>query len=185
MMRTLRDILARDLPFVFCGINPGMTAAVSGHHFSSPSNRFWKVIHLAGFTPHQIRPQNDRTLLKFGCGLTTVVARATRRADELAAEEFEYAVIDLEHKIVKYRPHAVIFLGKAAFSAIARIPAVEWGAQAQPFGGASVWVMPNPSGLNRGYQVRELVRLYRKPFRARSHRLHQAAGVRHSTCDRR
>ncbi len=76
----LPDIIARNLSVVFCGINPGMTAAVSGHHFSSPSNRFWRVIHLAGFTPVQVLPENDRSLLDFGCGLTTAVARPTRRA---------------------------------------------------------------------------------------------------------
>lgn len=147
---------------VFCGINPGMTAAVSGHHFSSPSNRFWKIIHLAGFTPSRILPENDRSILDFGCGLTTVVPRATRRADELSAEDFVLAASALERKIARYAPGAVAFLGKAAFSAITRTPLVPWGRQATAFAGASAWVVPNPSGLNRNFQLDELVRAYRE-----------------------
>ena len=52
----LPDILAKHLSVVFCGINPGQTAATAGHHFSNGTNRFWRVLHLSGFTPEQIRP---------------------------------------------------------------------------------------------------------------------------------
>src|SRR5579871_3462441 len=44
------DILAAGLDVIFCGINPATTAAASGHNFSNSNNRFWKVLHLAGFT---------------------------------------------------------------------------------------------------------------------------------------
>ena len=158
----LPDIVAKDLWVVFCGINPGMTAVVSGHHFSSPSNRFWRVIHLAGFTPVQVLPENDRSLLEFGCGLTTAVARPTRRADELSADEFVLAGETLRRKIMRYAPRAVAFLGKAAYSAITRTPSTQWGVQATPFGGATAWVVPNPSGLNRSFRTADLVRAYRE-----------------------
>lgn len=159
--RGLPDIIARHLSVIFCGINPGMTAAVSGHHFSSPSNRFWRVIHLAGFTPIQILPENDRCVLDFGCGLTTVVARPTRRADELSASEFALAGEAFKRKIVRYAPRAVAFLGKAAYSAITRTAQVPWGMQATSFGGAAAWVVPNPSGLNRNFRTEDLVKAYR------------------------
>jgi G:T/U-mismatch repair DNA glycosylase len=60
----LPDIIAGRLAVVFCGINPGMTAAAVGHHFAGRGNRFWRVIHLAGFTPEEILPENDRTILR-------------------------------------------------------------------------------------------------------------------------
>jgi TDG/mug DNA glycosylase family protein len=41
---------------IFCGINPASSAAAAGHHFLSPTNRFWRVLHLAGFTPSSIGP---------------------------------------------------------------------------------------------------------------------------------
>jgi len=158
----LPDIISKDLSVVFCGINPGLTAATSGHHFSSPSNRFWRVLHLAGFTPMQIHPENDRSLLEYGCGLTTAVARATRSADELAANEFVLAAAALEKKIARHAPRAIAFLGKPAYSAITGRPLIQWGEQAMAFGGASTWVVPNPSGLNRSFRTEDLVTAYRE-----------------------
>ncbi len=55
----LPDILTKDLAVIFCGINPGATAAAAGRHFVSSTNRFWRVLHLAEFTPVQIDPAND------------------------------------------------------------------------------------------------------------------------------
>jgi len=75
MADSLPDIIARRLSVVFCGINPGMSAAAVEHHFVGRGNRFWRVIHLAGFTPEEILPENDRTILQHRCGLTTVVQR--------------------------------------------------------------------------------------------------------------
>src|ERR1700678_555174 len=88
MAGALPDIIAGRLEVVFCGINPGMTAAIAGHHFAGRGNRFWRVIHLAGFTPEEILPENDRTILQYRCGLTAVVDRPTARADQLSAQEF-------------------------------------------------------------------------------------------------
>ena len=62
------NILARDLDVIFCGVNPAMTAAVAGHNFSSRSNRFWTVLHLAGFTDVRLQPHEERRLLDYGCG---------------------------------------------------------------------------------------------------------------------
>jgi G:T/U-mismatch repair DNA glycosylase len=57
--RGLHDLIAKHLDVLFCGINPAMSAAKSGHHFSNRSNRFWKVLHMAGFTPEVIHPANS------------------------------------------------------------------------------------------------------------------------------
>src|SRR5476651_2356557 len=84
----LPDILEHGLRVVFCGLNPGVDAAVAGHHFLGRGNRFWPVLHLAGFTPQQIAPQDDRSVLQYGVGLTAAVGRATRRAEEIRADEF-------------------------------------------------------------------------------------------------
>ncbi|TAL91762.1 MAG: mismatch-specific DNA-glycosylase [Candidimonas sp.] len=124
-MQTLPDIIAKDLAVVFCGINPGLQAATIGHHFAGRSNRFWRAIHLAGFTPEQVRAENDRTLLAYGCGLTTAVERPT--------------VLSRQRK-------------------------VQWGPQPTAFAGAIVWVLPNPSGLNRAFNLDNLVQAYRQLY---------------------
>jgi TDG/mug DNA glycosylase family protein len=162
MEQALPDILKPGLSVVFCGINPGATAAKAGKHFVNGSNRFWKVLHLAGFTPVQIRPENDYSILNYGYGLTTAVARATRRASDLSRSELASAVTTLESKIAHYAPQTIAFLGKAAYSEIARTSEVSWGQQPVEFGGAHVWILPNPSGLNRSFGLDDLVKAYRE-----------------------
>lgn len=160
--QSLPDIISTNLTIVFCGINPGTSSAAAGHHFVGGTNRFWRVLHLAGFTPEQIRPENDHTLLQYRCGLITAVERPTARADELSIDEFTAASTKLVRKIKRYAPRHVAFLGKAAYCALSRQRKIQWGPQPVDFGGAAVWVLPNPSGLNRAFQLDDLVRAYRE-----------------------
>jgi mismatch-specific thymine-DNA glycosylase len=166
MADALPDIIAERLAAVFCGINPGMTAAVAGHHFAGRSNRFWRVIHLAGFTPEEILPENDRSILRYGYGLTAVVDRPTARADQLSTQEFAAAAANFEQKIARYAPRFVGFLGKTAYSALSRQREIAWGRQPAAFGGAAVWVLPNPSGRNRAFTLDQLVNAYRQFYLA-------------------
>jgi TDG/mug DNA glycosylase family protein len=161
-IQMLPDIIAPGLKVLFCGINPGKGAAVSGHHFVGRGNRFWRAIHLAGFTPEQMAPENDRALLQYHCGITAAVDRATARADELSKHEFAAAAEYLEQKIKHYAPRYIAFLGKAAYSALSKQREISWGPQTTTFGGAAVWVLPNPSGLNRGFSLDDLVQAYRQ-----------------------
>lgn len=161
------DILAPGLPVVFCGINPSTQAAASGHNFGSASNRFWPVLHLSGFTPVRIPAQDDRRLLAFGCGITAAVPRATRSAGELRGHELRGAGAGLRAKLEHFRPETIAFLGKAAYEAIEG-SRVGWGRQSSRLCGAEVWILPNPSGLNRGFSLAGLVEAYTALRMARS-----------------
>ncbi|MGQ7933800.1 G/U mismatch-specific DNA glycosylase [Paraburkholderia sp. D1E] len=161
-LQSLPDILEPSLSVVFCGINPGVLAASTGHHFAGRGNRFWRAVHLAGFTPEHISPEDDRALLQYGCGLTTVVSRPTARADELSQSEFKAAAVEFERKIERYAPQCVAFLGKMALCAMSGKRDIDWGLQPTAFGGARAWVLPNPSGLNRGFSLDALVTAYRE-----------------------
>jgi TDG/mug DNA glycosylase family protein len=161
-LQSLPDILEQGLSVIFCGINPGMSAASSGHHFAGRGNRFWRALHLAGFTPEQIRPEDDLTLLQHGCGLTAAVSRPTARADELSQWEFDAAATEFEGKIERYAPQCVAFLGKMALSKMSGKRDIDWGLQPDTFGGARAWVLPNPSGLNRTFSLDALVIAYRE-----------------------
>ncbi|POF44431.1 double-stranded uracil-DNA glycosylase [Pseudomonas laurylsulfativorans] len=162
MSEKLEDILAGELAVIFCGINPGLTAAAQGHHFAGRGNRFWRTLHLAGFTPEQVQPENDRTLLNYRCGLTAVVERPTASADQLSLHEFSAAAAGFEQKIARHAPRFVAFLGKAAYSALSGQRDIAWGLQGKTFGNASVWVLPNPSGRNRAFSLEQLVTAYRE-----------------------
>jgi TDG/mug DNA glycosylase family protein len=154
------DILAPGLDVVFCGINPGATAAADGHNFSNRSNRFWPVLHLAGFTDIRLQPQDERRLLEYRCGITAVVPRPTTRADEIRSEEFRQARQGFEAKMRRYAPRVIAFLGKRAFSAMIGKPEIAWGRYPEQFAGAIAWILPNPSGLNRNFPLDALVAAY-------------------------
>lgn len=109
------DILAEGLEVVFCGINPATTAAAAGHNFSSGSNRFWTALHLAGFTDRRLQPSEERQLLVYGCGITAVVDRPTRRADEITPAESVAARRDFEAKLVVTRPAPSPFSANARY----------------------------------------------------------------------
>jgi TDG/mug DNA glycosylase family protein len=113
----LTDLISKDLAVIFCGINPGLKSAGNGHHFSGRSNRFWKALHQAGFTSHEIKPVNDAAILNFGYGLTTAVERATARTDELSKEEFDNSIEAFKIKMEHFQPKYIAFLGKLAYMA--------------------------------------------------------------------
>ncbi|EJC80217.1 G:T/U mismatch-specific DNA glycosylase [Rhizobium leguminosarum bv. trifolii WSM2297] len=156
------DILAPGLSVIFCGLNPALSAVRDGHNFSNRSNRFWRVLHLAGFTPDLLRPEQEREILSYGFGLTTAVPRATKSASELTSQDYLSAASALERKIRELAPDNFAFLGKAGYAAIAARATVEWGRQPDKFAGASVWVLPNTSGLNRAFTLERLAEHFRE-----------------------
>ncbi|MBT2619408.1 G/U mismatch-specific DNA glycosylase [Chryseobacterium sp. ISL-6] len=165
----LTDIITNNLTVIFCGINPGLKSADDGHHFSGRSNRFWKVLHKSGFTPYEIEAIHDTSIIDFGYGLTTAVARATSRADELSKEEFDQSLETFKTKINKFQPKYIAFLGKAAYKAFSGKKEIMWGQQPECLCGAQVWILPNPSGLNRGFSLDDLVRSYGEFYQVISH----------------
>src|ERR1700704_7076164 len=85
--KTVRDVIAPNLRVLFCGINPGLYSGAVGHHFARPGNRFWRVLHAAGFPARVLAAWEEQALPRVGCGITDLVARATAGAAELTAAE--------------------------------------------------------------------------------------------------
>ncbi len=158
----LSDILEPRLSVIFCGLNPALTAHRDGHNFSNRSNRFWRVLHLAGFTPRLLRAEEEREMLQYGLGLTSAVSRPTKSASELKKSDYIAAAPMLEDKIRRLAPRNLAFLGKAACAAIGSRAEIEWGRQPDDFAGTSIWVLPNPSGLNRAFDLAKLTEHYRE-----------------------
>ncbi|MFD4601283.1 G/U mismatch-specific DNA glycosylase [Streptomyces sp. NPDC058464] len=141
-------MLADGLHVLFCGINPGLMTAATGHHFARPGNRFWPVLHLSGFTPRLLKPAEQGELLSYGLGITNVVARATARADELTAEEYAQGGRLLTAKVERVRPRWLAVVGVTAYRAAFADRKAQVGPQERRIGDTRVWVLPNPSGLN-------------------------------------
>jgi len=164
--RSMPDLIAPGLRVLFCGINPSLYSAVVGYHFARPGNRFWPTLHAAGFTQRLLAPSEQQELLELGCGITNVVDRATATADQVSPEELVEGGRQLVAKVRRYRPRFIALLGISAYRAAFDRPEATLGLQAETLGGARLWVLPNPSGLNAHYQLKDLARLFRELRRA-------------------
>ncbi|CAO95460.1 G/U mismatch-specific DNA glycosylase [Erwinia tasmaniensis] len=161
----ITDIIQPGLRVLFCGINPGKSSAHTGFHFAHPGNRFWKTIFQAGFTQTQLKPEQEQQLLETGCGITMLVERPTVLASELGGSELRSGGQVLMDKIERFQPLALAVLGKQAYQQAFRRTKVEWGRQPVTIGGTQIWVLPNPSGLNRASQ-QEMTEAYSQLYRS-------------------
>ena len=151
--RRVPDVIAPGLLVLFCGINPSLYSAAVGHHFARPGNRFWKALHLAGFTPRLLAPEQDGELPAHGLGVTNLVDRATAGAAEIRPDELRAGAAALAAKVEAAGPAWVAFLGIGAYRVAYDHPGALVGPRPDPVAGARVWVLPNPSGLNAHYQL--------------------------------
>jgi double-stranded uracil-DNA glycosylase len=147
----LRDVLADGLSVVFVGINPGLAAAAAGHSFANRSNRFWPALHRAGLTPRRLSGPEERRLLDFGLGLTSIVRRPTARAAQLSRDELVAGGRELAERVREVRPAWLAMLGVTGYRAAFGRPEAGLGPRRETVGGARVWIVPNPSGLNAHY----------------------------------
>jgi len=164
--KQLRDVIAPDLDVLFCGINPGLYSAATGHHFARPGNRFWPTLFAAGFTPRLFTGFDDRELLSLALGVTNLVARASASADELTADELREGGRRLRRKVLRYRPRFLAIVGLTAFRIAFDHRKAPVGRQPEPIGSTVVWVLPNPSGINAHHQPATLTKLFGELHRA-------------------
>jgi TDG/mug DNA glycosylase family protein len=159
--RTVADVIAPGLRILFCGINPGLYTAFSGNHFAGPGNRFYPALYAGGFTPRLYRPDEKNLLLQHGLGITNVVPRASRAADELTAEEYRKGAEALNRKVRRYAPRWLAVLGIGAYrTAFARSKAQSGEQLDHQIGTTRVYVLPNPSGLNAHFSPAALGKLF-------------------------
>lgn len=163
------DLVGPDLRVLFCGINPGMRSGEVGLHFARAGNRFWKLLHAGGFTDHVLAPSEQAALPALGIGITNLVERVTTAASELGRAELRAGAHDLEAKANDLRPHIVAVLGLGAYRTAFGRPTAEVGEQDERIAEATLWLLPNPSGLQAKYQMPEMTAFYRS--------LHDAASV--------
>ena len=80
-MSVLPDILAPNLDVVFCGTAVGEASASRGHYYSGTGNKFWQLLHEAGFTATRLRPEDDVKLPSLGLGITDLVKDVAQSHD--------------------------------------------------------------------------------------------------------
>jgi double-stranded uracil-DNA glycosylase len=161
--KLLPDVLpepGQRFTVLFSGINPGLYSAATGWHFARPGNRFWPALHLSGFTPRQLSPAEQHLLPGYGLGITNVVPRATAQAAELTADELRAGGVRLAELVRERRPAVLAIAGVTAYRTAFGHPKASTGPQDEPIGGARVWVLPNPSGLNAHWLLPQLAEAF-------------------------
>lgn len=168
----LPDILPEGpLRLLFVGINPGLWTTAAQAPFARPGNRFWPALAAAGLTSHLIDASGglssaDRAdLLGRGIGFTNIAPRTTARADELTREELRAGGEALRRLVRDRHPAVVAVLGVTAYRTAFGV-SVKQGRQPEPFEGAELWVLGNPSGLNAHETVASLAASYGEAARS-------------------
>lgn len=159
-MNPINDHLKRNLNILFVGFNPSIRSAETGHHFANPNNRFWKILFHSGLTPRKYNAYEDAKLLELGYGLTNIVPRPTRVANEITNEEYIQGRIELLEKIKLYHPKIICFVGKGVYLKYSDNKKANWGIQQQSVVPEIIdFVAPSSSGLVR-MKFDDIVKIY-------------------------
>jgi TDG/mug DNA glycosylase family protein len=147
MESAVPDVLAPGLRVVFCGINPGRVSAAAAAHFANPRNDFWRLLHVAGFTPRVLEPDEQFDALAHGIGLTNVAYRTTKGSGDLRRADFAGSAERLERIARELRPAWLAFVGKEAYrGAFGERP--ELGLQERQLYETQLFVLPSTSPAN-------------------------------------
>lgn len=166
------DVMPEHPKLVFVGINPGLWTAATNTPFAHPGNRFYPALAAAGIIPrlpdfaNGLSDDDRRMFLDAGIGISNLVNRATVRADELTREELRAGALRLADDVARWHPQVVAMVGLTAYRQGFDRPRARAGRQDERLGGAELWVVPNPSGLNAHATVADLARAYAEPARA-------------------
>lgn len=161
-MKLVSDHLKENLRILFVGFNPSIRSSETGHHFANPNNRFWRILFEAGLTPRKLDATEDHKLLELGMGLTNIVARPTKAADEITKEEYIEGKEVLRKKIEELRPAIVCFVGKGVYQQYSGVKNVPWGKQEKMVVPGTIdFVAPSSSGLVR-MKLEEIVEIYKE-----------------------
>jgi double-stranded uracil-DNA glycosylase len=151
-MPGLKDVATPRPDLLLVGINPGLRSGAVGHHFAGNGNPFWRLLAASRLTPRLLHYEEDQRLAEFGVALTNLCPRVTRTAAELEASEIERGRRALARKVARLEPRVVAFVGVSLYQMYFRLPKSGGpGEKPETIGGARVFVVPNPSGLNASF----------------------------------
>jgi len=160
-MNNIQDHLKKNLLVVFVGFNPSLVSGKTGHHYANKNNRFWKILYEAGLTKRKFKPEEDYKLMELGYGLTNIVERPTKSADEITKEEYAKGRETLKKKLLLYKPKIVCFVGKGVYKEYAQKTTICWGIQEHPvLPNVIEFVAPSSSGLVR-MKMDEIISIYK------------------------
>ena len=148
----LPDVLRTGLVTVFCGSAVGFTSARVGAYYAQGGNRFWAVLHEAGFTNRRLRPDEYPLVSGYGLGLTDLAKYEFGNDADLSTEAYQSNA--LRKKIERYRPRFLAFTAKVParvflreqFGVALAAGPDGYGLQPHTIAGTRLWVLPSTSG---------------------------------------
>lgn len=159
-MEPIKDHLKENLDLLFVGFNPSIRSGETGHHFANPNNRFWKILHESGLTPRRYGAAEDYKLLDLGYGMTNIVSRPTKAAEEITKEEYKEGREELIKKISELKPRVICFVGKGVYQEYSRKKKLPWGVQEESVVPGTIdFAAPSSSGLVR-MKLDEIIQIY-------------------------
>jgi TDG/mug DNA glycosylase family protein len=135
------------------GLNPSPYSADTGIGYARPGNRFWPAVLQAGIASIDRDPRH--ALRHHGLGMTDLVRRTTRRADEVSIKEYQVGFARVARLAQWLAPSAVCFVGLGGWRKIVDAKA-KAGVQASQVGCRPVYLMPHTSGLNAHCRLEDL-----------------------------
>ena len=176
-MKTLPDYLRKGMKLVIVGCNPSESSVRAGHYYAGRGNQFWPMLFESGVVPEPFDYPDDRRIIEFGIGLTDLVKRPSKAAEELTRQDFAEGRFVLSQKLEEFAPRVVAFNGKMVYDQFAQRKC-KYGLQKELLYGAQVYVLPCTSGQNtqgksdKLKHFRKLAQLVQRTEKAREPRAH-------------
>ena len=129
-------------------------------YYAGPGNAFWPTLYKVRLTPHQLKPEEYREILRWKMGLTDLAKDIFGKDRCLSSAHFDRD--RLQNLVTKNDPRILAFTSKRAAKEFFGHP-VDYGLARDAIGETMLFVLPSPSGSGRGYwnedYWRELYRL--------------------------
>ncbi len=112
---TLPDRAPSPGGVLLVGINPSPVSVRAEHYYQGRlGKRLWRRLGRLGLAKHAVPGAEDDAFVAAGNGLTDVVKRATRSAEELSRDELRRGAETLREKIRSWQPGLILFAFKGA-----------------------------------------------------------------------
>jgi TDG/mug DNA glycosylase family protein len=176
MMRTLPDLLDKNMRVLSIGLNPSLPSVVAGFYFANPRNRFWKALNNCQIQEKPFTPSFNSCedlLNTFNIGMTDLVKRPTAGCKDLKAADYRQGSERLLSIIPDSGPMTLWIHGKLTCQKLLQYfpqpsPATKdeiiWGKQSWTINESTVYISPNPSPANAAFSLDVISESYQALF---------------------
>ena len=155
VLPTLPDTVSSNMRMLLVGLNPSLHSVEAGYGFAGPGNRFWPAVTEAGLVSKDRDPVH--ALKHHRIGMSDLVKRASTKASAISGVEYQAGVARLDRLCGWLSPGIVCVLGITGWRSALNNRNLRLGKQTTRLGGRTVYVLPNPSGLNAHTNHADLV----------------------------